>query len=344
MERIIICRTIFGSKLYGTDGPDSDTDYKSVFLPTEMEILTGKIPKTINMTTGKNNCRNSAEDIDHESFSLHYFMELLYQGQTVALDMLHGNKEEVNTPLWRYLKEHKHEFYTKNMKAFVGYARKQAAKYGVKGSRLDAAREALAFLMTQGDRTIYDMWYSGEIYECEHLHVKIVRMGISEKLSSDWQDTSMPEEVDRQQSYWEVCGKKMTFGGKASHYVDMLKKFYDNYGGRAKLAAANQGIDWKAISHAFRVAYQTKAILEGKGFSYPLDETQELLKIKNGDWDYNSVVAPSLDRIMDEIETLAKFSKLPEKVDVNKWNNWLAIRTFEYIQDEGYFTFTKIKK
>jgi predicted nucleotidyltransferase len=172
-ERNIICRTIFGSKLYGTDSPDSDTDYKSVFMPTEMEILTGKIPKTINMTTGKNNSRNSAEDIDHESFSLHYFMELLYQGQTVALDMLHGNLETIQTPIWRELKSRRREFYTKNMRAFVGYARKQAAKYGVKGSRLDAAREALAFLMTRGDRTIQHLYEHGELWEGEHIHLSL---------------------------------------------------------------------------------------------------------------------------------------------------------------------------
>jgi hypothetical protein len=316
-ERNIICRTIFGSKLYGTDSPDSDTDYKSVFMPTEMEILTGKIPKTINMTTGKNNSRNSAEDIDHESFSLHYFMELLYQGQTVALDMLHGNLETIQTPIWRELKSRRREFYTKNMRAFVGYARKQAAKYGVKGSRLDAAREALAFLMTRGDRTIQHLYEHGELWEGEHIHLSLY---------------TLPDgDYDITKSYWEVCGKKMTFGGKASHYIDMLKKFYDNYGGRAKLAAANQGIDWKAISHAFRVAYQTRAILSGSGFSYPLPQTNLLREIKAGKIDYSRNLAPNLDALMDHIEILAKSSKLPEKVDVEYWQTWLANNTGDYL-------------
>lgn len=315
-EHRIICRTIFGSKLYGTDGPDSDTDYKSVFMPTEMEILTGQIPKTINMTTGKNNSRNSADDIDHESFSLHYFMQKLYQGQTVALDMLHGNLETITTPLWRELKDARKQFYTKNMQAFVGYARKQAAKYGVKGSRLDAAREALAFLMTQGDTKIGYLAVTQQLWEDEHSHLHFVYG---------------PDAIDNQQSYWEVCGKKMTFGGKASHYVDMLKKFYENYGGRAKLAAENQGIDWKAVSHAFRVAYQTKAILQGNGFSYPLKETEEIVSIKYGRRDYNSVVAPALDTLMTEIEELAKVSTLPEKVNVDFWQVFLADKTSDYL-------------
>jgi hypothetical protein len=322
-ERTILCRTVFGSKLYGTDTPESDTDYKSVFMPTAREILTGQIPKTINITTGKNNSRNGADDVDHESFSLHYFMQLLYQGQTVALDMLHGNKEEISTPIWKYLKTHRHEFYTKNMKAFVGYARKQAAKYGVKGSRLDAAREALAFLMTKGDTTIGELHRCGALWSGEHTYIHL-----------EWPNTNLTTFPDQQKSYWEVCGKKMTFGGKASHYVDMLKKFYDNYGGRAKLAAANEGIDWKAISHAFRVAFQTQMILSGDGFKYPLPQTEYLRKVKAGKLDYTTEVAPYLDSLMDVIEAQSQYSDLPDKVKVERWQNWLTAMTLDHIKKE----------
>jgi hypothetical protein len=316
-ERKIICRTIFGSKLYGTDTPESDTDYKSVFMPSEMEILTGKIPKTINMTTGQNNSRNGANDVDHESFSLHYFMELLYQGQTVALDMLHGSMETITTPLWRELKSRKRDFYTKNMRAFVGYARKQASKYGIKGGRLDAAREALAFLMSQGDRTIGFLYETNGLWENEHTYLKVHR--------------ELNGRPNAQVSFWEVCGKKMTFGGKASYYVAMLKKFYDNYGGRAILAAENKGIDWKAVSHAFRVAYQTKAILQGYGFCYPLQSTAIIRAIKSGEMDYKTSVAPALDDLMEEIEALAKVSTLPESVDTDVWEKWLADSTSDYL-------------
>lgn len=320
MKRRIICRTIFGSKLYGTDTKESDTDYKSVFMPTPLEILTGKIPKSITMSTGKNDSRNVAEDVDHESFSLQYFMELLYQGQTVALDMLHGDKEDITTPTWEELKSNRKSFYTKNMRSFVGYARKQAAKYGVKGSRLDAAREALAFLITKGDRTIGDLWVDDELWTGEHTH-----------LHTDW----VPEETppNASTSYWEVCGKKMTFGGKASHYVPMLKKFYENYGGRAQLAAENKGVDWKALSHALRVAYQTRAILEGRSYQYPLLENSFLKAVKAGVYDYNTVVAPALDNAMGYVEDMAKESTLPERVDTGHWNMWLSQQTWKYLFD-----------
>ena len=43
---IMLCR--FGSHLYGTDTPESDTDYKGIFMPTKEMVLLGKIPKSIN--------------------------------------------------------------------------------------------------------------------------------------------------------------------------------------------------------------------------------------------------------------------------------------------------------
>jgi hypothetical protein len=232
--------------------------------------------------------------------------------------MLHGNKEEITCPVWDHLKASRCDFYTRSMRSFVGYARKQAAKYGVKGSRLEAVREALAFLITKCDRTVQDLYEHGELWEDnEHVHLSLF---------------TLPDgDYDVQQSYWEVCGKKMTFGGKASHYVPMLKKFYDNYGDRARQAASNKGIDWKAISHAFRVAFQTQEIMCGRGFSYPLMESPFLRDVKAGKFDYTRVVGPALDNLMKNIEDLAKTSTLPAKVDTKKWQAWLADTTSSYL-------------
>ena len=41
----LIYSTLFGSRLYGTELPDSDYDVKGVFLPTADEILLGNPPK-----------------------------------------------------------------------------------------------------------------------------------------------------------------------------------------------------------------------------------------------------------------------------------------------------------
>ena len=89
------------------------------------------------------------------------------------------------------------------------------------------------------------------------------------------------------------------------------------------MAADNQGVDWKAVSHAIRVAYEMKEILEEGNITFPLREREFIKRVKAGEFDYLSVVAPKLEELMDEVEELSATSKLPEKVDRKYWDNWL---------------------
>ena len=84
----MIVKMKFGAHLYGTATPESDLDYKGIFLPTKDELLLGRVPKSRNYSTGKDNSRNTKNDVDTEMYSLHYFIKLACDGQTVAMDML----------------------------------------------------------------------------------------------------------------------------------------------------------------------------------------------------------------------------------------------------------------
>ena len=317
----MIMMTPFGSHLYGLNTATSDRDFKGIFMPEARDILLGTIPKTQKLSSGPSHERNSQEDVDSETYSLHHFVQLALQGQTVALDMLHGNMETETSPEWKFLKRNRHLFYTKNMRAFIGYARKQAAKYGIKGSRLDAVREALAYLITKGDTPLHYLDRHHELWTNEHCRV-------------DYEESEYGDAIDQQRSFWEVCGKKMTFGGKASHYVPMLKKFYENYGHRAHLAANNEGVDWKAVSHALRVGYQTQQIFKHGTFSYPLPQTPFLMKVKTGQLKYE-YVAGVLDDMMGHLNNRAEASDLPDKPNVKFWEDWLEDVTLSHVLNEG---------
>jgi len=110
---------------------------------------------------------------------------------------------------------------------------------------------------------------------------------------------------------------------KASEYVYTFKKYYESYGDRARLAEKNEGVDWKAVSHALRAGYQTRHIFAVGGFSYPLPETDFLMKVKLGELSYINVVAPALEDLIDELEGLSRLSPLPEKVDRKFWDEFL---------------------
>lgn len=301
----LIVRMKFGSHLYGTATEASDTDYKGIYMPSGREVLLGRVKKSIStMSKDGTASKNTAADVDEEIYSLHYFIELACQGQTVALDMLHAPDAMLThtSQLWSELRGHRAGFYTKNLDALVGYARKQAAKYGVKGSRLaEAKMVAEALRKVPPDTRLKDIW--NDLPSGEHIRKE--------------------PPGERPEHAYVVCGKMMIDTAKVGHYLPMLDQFIEEYGMRARQAEANVGVDWKAISHAFRAAYQVKAILVDGGFEYPLREATFLRQVKSGEIQYKDA-SPLLESLIDEVETLSAASTLPEKVDRERWDTWLA--------------------
>lgn len=300
----VLVKMIFGSQLYGTATSDSDTDYKGVFLPSKEQILLNRIPKSMTFNTKKNSTeKNTAEDVDSEFYSLHYFVKLASEGETVALDMLHTPPFAIvqTSRIWENLVDNRHMFYTKNLKAFVGYARKQAAKYSIKGSRLNDAKEFLQLLYLIKDDTT-TLANIKQVLKSKNLeHVRYI-------------EEALP--------MWEVCGKRFQITSKVSYVAPIIQKFIDNYGARAVLAAKNEGIDWKAVSHALRAAYQVEELLTNNTITFPLKMAKYLREVKEGKHQYLEV-ANNLEMMMDKIEWLSEKSNLPLKVDSKFWDSFL---------------------
>lgn len=313
-----VMRCVFGSHLYGTNTPTSDRDYKGIFLPDKEMIFLGKIPKSYNLNTKQNqNQKNTSDDVDHEIYSLHYFVKLACEGQTGPIDMLHCPKDMLlnTSEIWEYLVKNKNKFYTKNLSAFVGYARSQAAKYGIKGSRLNDSKKVVDFLSgCKSTDRMSDVW--DNLPEGEHIH----------KLN--------PNEIGRHGSdvlLYQVCGRCIQATAKTEYALDIVKKFYENYGKRAEMAAKNLGIDWKAVSHAMRAAIQIKDIFTKGTIEYPLAQADYLKRVKGGQLSYKDEVGPALEEMMDEIEHLSKESDLPEKVDQRFWDDFIMGVIYQYV-------------
>lgn len=136
---------------------------------------------------------------------------------------------------------------------------------------------------------------------------------------------------------YEVCGKKFQETTPIVVVIECLQRYYESYGKRAILAANNERIDWKAVSHALRAAFQVKQLFETNDIKFPLAEASFLKAIKSGKIDYLGVISPMLDNLMDKIEILASESDLPEKVDRRYWDSWL-VTTLEKNLFQTYLT------
>ena len=305
----IIAKMIFGSHLYGTSTPESDKDYKGIFMPSKDQIFLGHIPKSYNETTKRGNEKNTSDDVDTEIYSLHYFIKLACEGQTVALDMLHAPDDMIieSSSIWKEIVKNREKFYTKNLKAFIGYARRQASKYGIKGSRLSAVAEVIKLIeQLDGDTKLYKIW--DQLPVKEHLYMV----------------DSSPNGIRQ----YQVCGKIIQENSRVSHVLKMLNRFADNYGRRAREAAENKNIDWKAVSHALRAAYQVQELLQDGTITFPLKNASFLRSVKQGLHDYKNVVAPILEDIMAKVEILSEKSVLPKKPDRKFWDKFI-IKTIE---------------
>ena len=99
-------------------------------------------------TIKKEGEKNTKGDIDFEAYSLHYFVKMALEGETVTMDMLHAptSMTVISSHIWEKMVKNRHRFYTRNLKSFVGYARQQCAKYGLKGSRLADMRTLISIL------------------------------------------------------------------------------------------------------------------------------------------------------------------------------------------------------
>jgi|AntAceMinimDraft_16_1070373.scaffolds.fasta_scaffold25194_6 hypothetical protein len=303
----VLVKMKYGSHLYGTSTPDSDQDFKGVFLPEKRDILLNQVKKSNRDGTTKpdGNKKNTKDDIDIEFYSLHYFIKMACEGQTVALDMLHAPIESIlqTSDIWEEIRKNKDLFYTTNFDSFVNYAKGQAAKYGIKGSRLNAAKVMIDFLKTKPISTkLTDIW--DELPEHEHI----------EMIGRD------PNGFRQLQ----ICNRKMQESIKVEYALEMVQKFYNTYGTRAVQAAENKGIDWKAISHAFRAAFQLVELFTNGTITYPLESAPFLKKLKNGEINYQDEAAPKLEKMVDEIRILAENSKFPTHCNVEWWENWVC--------------------
>jgi predicted nucleotidyltransferase len=332
----LIMKCLFGSHLYQLNTPTSDKDYKGIYLPTKDSLLLGNYRKSYSESTGNDKSKNTKDDTDVDIYSLPTFIEMACSGDTVALDMLHAdNLLNENLPagalyntsgcaIWDQLKSRRKMFYTKNMKSYIGYARKQANKYGIKGSRMGAVEEVINWL-----ENLFDFPMTDESLKLSKIKAVYNNLPTNEFVKrSSMVDKSNGE---KELKFYEICGRKYQDTLTLEQLLNHAQSIYDEYGDRAKQAKNDEGVDWKAVSHALRASYQMLGIIKDGDFEYPLPQTEFLLKVKTGQLNFVNEVQPVLDSLIVEIEELAEKSDLPQNVDRKYWDNWLLFVYEEYL-------------
>lgn len=316
---MILSKTIHGSKLYGTDTPESDTDYKGIFIPELKDIFLQKAARTLHFDTGSKHSKNLSTDVDFELFSVGKFIDMAIAGETIVIDMLHtpDHLTRESSDVWQYIVNHRHEFYTTNMKSYLGYVRKQASRYGVKGNRLLDLNKVCECI-----ETVYNASVSDPEYQ-KSLKVQ----DIVEYLPS-LEFTGLLTERQTKggtQTFYFVLGRKYQMTLSFLEFRRLVLEIQKEYGDRARKAQENDGIDWKALSHALRGAYQLEEIYDTGDLQLPLKMKDRIKEVKLGKVPFLEV-QQELEIVCNSVEhksLIASKNGMRKEVDRDRWERFV---------------------
>ncbi len=301
----ILAKVIHGSKLYGLDGPKSDTDLKLIHLPSKEDCLLMRP------------CRNQnikGDNIESESFALQEWLKLAGNGESIVLDMLHAPEDKIleTSPTWEVIRAARKSFYTKKMSGSAGYCRGMAAKYALRADRMDTVLEVIKVLegmLIRGVGRLSQAW--GELPVLPHTR---------------FFENPADRGVDKR--IYEVAGKGLPATIAPAYALEILTKVRDSYGERVRAAREMDSIDLKALSHSFRVGYQLKHIYVNGGYAYPLPESSFIKDVKYGRLSYvDDRLDEKLNDLITEVEALSAASTYPETVD-RGWIDSLILEAY----------------
>jgi len=281
--------TLFGSTLYGTETPGtSDVDVRGIFLPSLKSLALNNAPKTLHFSTGDNERRNLAEDVDIDLWSVqHWLLKLLPVGDTGALDVLFSPSHAACT-LYRHpaldavFANPLRIMDTNRGRAYTEYSLGQAKKYGIRGSRVGALKAVHSWLQAHCPQSQPDERLG------DHLDALIASC-------ADNRFCSIVTVQDERAL--QLCGKLHMSTIRMEEMARRVEADMRRYGARAMDAERNQGVDFKALSHALRALDQMEELLQTGRIVFPLRSREELIAVKKGEYPWQEVEPRILERL-----------------------------------------------
>lgn len=309
----LLFKCLYGSKLYGTNVPGSDDDFKGIYLPTTRELILGH-DKTIDTKDESGEFK-----VEEQYFSLAYWMQLALSQQTICLDMLYVPEDHWVEATSEWLELDRTKLISKNLMPFIGYARSQAIKYGEKGDRLrtllDFQKDVQAYvtILTKNNDNLIPNYPPSVDWFTRMVEKYKDRDGVKILTESKGQMTV---------TMLDVVGK--SFGNTTSIklWIEPLNKLVNSFGKRSREAMSTDGHDLKAQYHCVRIIEEARELLDHGKITFPRPEKDLLLSIRKGELSKQEVEALVTEKLA-LLEASLLTSKLPEKPDRAYAEEWV---------------------
>lgn len=307
----VVYITMYGSKLFGTDNVNSDTDYKGIFIPSMEDVLLKKDIEHYNYNTNTKS-KNGKEDVDLQLYSIYKWFNLLKKGETGALDLLFSCFRE-DTQIYKdeaflnVMKENYQKFYNKNLHSFIGYCVGQSKMYNIKGQRFSELHHFVKLFkeiaIDDAESKLENYFEKIEqIFQSESFkYVKFIKASISRG-----------NQAYKEGRYVELLGKRFAGSVSVGYFSKLIGEMEEQFGHRTR--DASKGVDYKALSHAVRVIDEVEELLDEQFITFPLKNSEYVTAIKEGDIALEDVMA-YIDVKLDSVQKKLDNSTLPLKSD-----------------------------
>lgn len=281
-----------GSTLFGTNSSSSDIDYRGIFVADIDSLLLKSDIDSYLFKTNTDNTKNSSDDLDFSLWSIQQFFNLLKKMETNAVDLFFSLTQDSNENVlfvdgsFKYfLRTAKDHLITSDMRSFSGYALGQVKRYQIKGKRyaeLDDFIKSLDGMCRGSDENdwmkLSDIWLTLKdlVDRGDYQYVKFVMA---------------PGSGKSEHEYISVLGRLFLPTVTLGYFFEKINTLYQSFGNRTTTTALSQDkVDFKALSHAYRIATEVKEVLLTGRIVFPLAERDYIKQIKAGELDYMLVV------------------------------------------------------
>jgi len=308
----IIYLTLTGSHLFGLNNPNSDIDIKGLYMPSVNDTKIYK-PEFIDLSTNNSDSKNTKDDFDIDLMSIYKFFNLLKVGDTNAYDMLFSMFSTHNIlfedeKIISILRNNYKDLISSNSKSFLSYVVAQTKKYGVKGERY----KSLKFVYDKLLKFMKDNNVNKKNNNISSFFPYILKHNL--KYVSEI-DRSAIQRRSGGGFYLNILNKQYGDTITFEYFLLKLKSRLNSYGDRS--IQASEGIDYKSLSHAYRIILQFEELIDTHFIHFPLTYRNTLLKIKNEDL---SDFKNSYDNILRELDN--KVIEIEEKIiDIGLYDN-----------------------